>query len=492
MGDILQLTPMLMGLRETYPEARIFFLTGEEFVPLVEGNPSVDAIVPIPEKTYRYLLKNSPERYPFIFNELYDLICDLRGVGFDLIVNRQYEWGAILAHLIGADRIVGGSYSPGRGFYFEDRETEALFDLIRSDRRKNCRNLADWSCRIAGAAPSARRHMHVAIDSSSRRQAQVLLGSKAGEAGALVAVQMGASRSFRRWGADHWVRVVEWLINEKRKRVILLGGGEEEALSSSVKSRLNLECDNIIDIIGKTSLKVAGAVLERCELLITGDTGPMHMAAAVGTPTLSAFAGTAYPWETGPYGPGHFVLYADIPCAPCIDAKSCGKGNLCKALVTPPLIIRAFEVIEALRQGRNLVWRCGETGPVRLMVTDRHADGEQILVDVDDLNDRHFLCDSFEIGSENLPGVIKSMGDEIIISFMEGNEQRGFSRLPDYLDHWMALKGAMSCPIKPLIGECMQALRCRDVVTLMDAIEYGFTPMLERVQDLEDGCADGR
>ena len=100
-GDILQLTPMLQGLKKKFPDGEISFLTGSDMTDLVACNPDVDEVFSIPEKEYRWFLKNRPEQYSRIHNELYDLISELRQKDFQLIVNRQYEFGSVLAWLIG-------------------------------------------------------------------------------------------------------------------------------------------------------------------------------------------------------------------------------------------------------------------------------------------------------------------------------------------------------------------------------------------------------
>jgi len=484
LGDILQLTPMLEGLKEVYPEGRIYFLTGREFVPLLEGNPHVDALIPIPEKEYRYYLKHEPERYAWIFNEIYDLIGELRRERFDLIINRQYEWGGLLASLVGASRIVGGAYSPERGFYFGDQPSKDLFDTIKQDRTSNRRNLVDWACRIAGLPPGDYGPVRLSVGHGARREAERLTG--AGDTRPMVGVQMGAAKSFRQWGAPRFAKVIDWLIREKRRRVVLVGSEDERELSETVERVCKGKGDDLMNLMGRTSLTTTGAVLERCELLITGDTGPMHMAAAVGTPVLSLFFGTAYPYETGPYGCGHFVLYSDLPCAPCLDPAGCQSGHACKGMVTPPVVMRAFETFEAFRRGEPVVWESPDPS-VRLLVTSRGAGGEQVLLSPEEVKDPVPENDRLHPRTDDerfLPEVLRAKGDEIVLSFMEGEAERGFASFPDYLNDWIALTGALTEKVdleaaRGLLRECLEAMRCGDMVPLMDAVEYGFKPLLE-------------
>ncbi|MBN2398495.1 MAG: glycosyltransferase family 9 protein [Deltaproteobacteria bacterium] len=500
LGDILQLTPMLEGLKAVYPGSRTYFLTGEEFTPLLEGNRHVDALIPIPEREYRYYLKSEPERYAGIFNEIYDLTGELKRQKFDLIINRQYEWGGLLASLVGAPRIVGGAYSPERGFYFDDQPSKDLFDAVKKDRKSNRRNLVDWACRIAGLPPGNHGPLSLSVGQGARREAEQLTG--AGDRRPIVGVQMGAAKSFRQWGAHHFAKVIDWLIREKQRRVVLIGSEDERELSEPVERVCKGREDDLVNLMGKTSLTTTGAVLERCELLITGDTGPMHMAAAVGTPVLSLFFGTAYPCETGPYGCGHFILYSDLPCAPCLDPARCESGHACKGMITPPVVMRAFETFEAFRSGEPVGWKCPDPS-VRLLATSRDARGEQVLLPPEEVNGIVPESDRLHARTDDgrfLPDVLRAKGDEIVLSCMEGEVERGFASFPDYLNQWLALTGALTEKVdleavRGLLRECLEAVQGGDTVSLMDAVEYGFKPLLERAacdDPMEDCRTDAR
>lgn len=236
LGDILQLTPMLRGLKMHYPRSRIYFITGQDYTALLQGNPHVDAVIPVPEKEYRYVIKNEPQKHCRIFNELYDLIAELRRIGFDLIINRQYEWGAVLAGLVGAERIVGGAWSGEKGFYFADSPSAELFETIRRDRRANHTNLADWACRIA--LPARKRYLAPCFPVSPvamNRAKRLLQGLNSKDGSPPVAVHMGAAKSFRQWRKENYLELLARLIREQRKAIVLTGGPEEVSLTSRTR-----------------------------------------------------------------------------------------------------------------------------------------------------------------------------------------------------------------------------------------------------------------
>jgi heptosyltransferase-2 len=93
--------------------------------------------------------------------------------------------------------------------------------------------------------------------------------------------------------------------------------------------------------MGKTSPQTLAAVLDQCKLLITNDTGPMHVAAAVGTPTVGVFGSTSPTW-TRPFGLGHEVIYKAVECSPCYQ-KTCPIGYICLNRITVDEVLKAAQ-----------------------------------------------------------------------------------------------------------------------------------------------------
>ena len=259
-------------------------------------------------------------------------------------------------------------------------------------------------------------------------------------------------------------------------------------MAYSIEQGLGRQRSLLINLIGRTSLKTLGAVLERCECLITGDTWPMHLAAAVGTPVLAIFFGTAYPWETGPYGPGHFVLYSDVPCAPCLDPNQCQEGHRCKKELTPSVVMKAFEAAEGFWKNEPVRWEAGRNS-TRLFVTTKEKESEQILVPLDDKvnlskQSAQGICREWHMGRSG-PDVLLIKGDEVISLFLTGEAENGFLSFAQYLDYLLEAKDVVlegrheaQQIFSRLLEECLLAMQSKDVVTLMDAIEYGFKPLI--------------
>jgi ADP-heptose:LPS heptosyltransferase len=130
----------------------------------------------------------------------------------------------------------------------------------------------------------------------------------------VVALNPGASHPVNRWNSDSFAVLARRLVQEFQAEVILIGGGVEVNLSRKIVEQCGVK---VLDLTGKTDVLGLGGVLQACSLLVSGDTGPMHMATAVGTPVVALF-GAADPARTGPVGPGHRVIQAHgVACVPC-------------------------------------------------------------------------------------------------------------------------------------------------------------------------------
>ena len=130
-----------------------------------------------------------------------------------------------------------------------------------------------------------------------------------------VSFQPGARWPNKRWPAEHYAEVLRQLAARRPDlRFAVLGGQDERTLGESISRAGGARC---LDLTGKLSLPEMVEWLRRSALLITNDTGPMHVAAALGTPVVAMFGPTT-PQRTGPYGQLDHVLQLSLPCVPCL------------------------------------------------------------------------------------------------------------------------------------------------------------------------------
>lgn len=162
-----------------------------------------------------------------------------------------------------------------------------------------------------------------------------------------VAVQLGASRPERQWPVEYFAAVGGALWRERQLCPVLLGSEAESALA---KEYAALTDAPFISMCGRTTLNELAALLCVCRMLLTNDTGTMHLAAGLGTPIVALFLATAQPFDTGPYLPGSLCLEPDLPCHPCGFQSDCPHKHVCRTAIKPDVVTAlAFEQLDAHR-----------------------------------------------------------------------------------------------------------------------------------------------
>ena len=151
----------------------------------------------------------------------------------------------------------------------------------------------------------------------------------------LVAINPMTTWKTKHWRNERFARVADQLL-EKGMAVVFSGGPQDMQGIEEIRAAMT---GKAATLAGRTSLKDLAALYEMAAVLITTDTGPMHLAAAAGTPVVALFGPTA-PWRTGPFGEGHRVLRAEISCSPCLK-RQCDRGHVCMEQITVDKVVQA-------------------------------------------------------------------------------------------------------------------------------------------------------
>lgn len=273
------------------------------------------------------------------FDYLSEVVDDLRGRDFDYCLNMSSSaYTALLLNLIGIERN-GGWTSDDEGYRKIQSDWAKLFatSVFHQNRQYNSLNLVDVF-RCSADVEEHPKHLCITVEPEAKRFAEEFIRD-AGftNTGPIVSIQAGASQGKRQWKPANFIKLCSLLVNEYNARVVMTGTKKELEIIDPIKAGVN--SPNVVVAAGKTNIPQLAALLEKSELLVTGDTGPMHISAAVGTPVVSMFLASAYGFETGPYGEGHIVLQPVIGCGPCNPNKACSRPD-CHDTITPELIAR--------------------------------------------------------------------------------------------------------------------------------------------------------
>jgi lipopolysaccharide heptosyltransferase II len=156
----------------------------------------------------------------------------------------------------------------------------------------------------------------------------------------IIGINLGTTWRTKSWALDRFADVIAGIQDRFETAVVLTGSSSEIGLGNALQKMVKAK---VINLIGKTTVLQLGALIERCNLYLTCDSGPMHIAAAVGTPTIALF-GPTDPDRHRPYGKGHHVIEKAVSCRPCYKRK-------CLRVDAPHLCmteIQAADVVELI------------------------------------------------------------------------------------------------------------------------------------------------
>lgn len=304
LGDVLLSTPVLAALRVAFPEARLSMLVNPGTEAILAENPHLDEVL-IVERS------GSPLRQ-------LRFAAALRRRHFDLVVDlTDGDRAAILSRITGAGVRVG--------FNRGDRRRGRLYThLVPLGRHESIpivrQHLMALEAIGIPAAPSPPVLKVRPTDESAALTALASIGI--GPAERFVAVHPGARWWFKSWPAERFAGLIDYIQGKLGFKVALLGGSQERDIADSILQHAETGCRSLV---GRLTLLELAALLRRAALFVGNDSGPMHIASAMGTPVVGLF-GPSDPQVWGPAGQGHAVFYKGVDCRPCFPG-GCVRGE---------------------------------------------------------------------------------------------------------------------------------------------------------------------
>lgn len=306
LGDIVLTTPAIRAVRAYFSDAYIAMLVGKQSADVLRENPHLDEII-----TFDRLAKNKDTR------EMLRTVRLLRERKFTLAIDLQRKFRTeLLMYFSGATKRVGkSSLCTARVLEQGNKHATAhYFDLLH-----------------AVGIPAVDQRLELFLAESERRDASQRFDT-AGvtETGLKVGVFPGAGWKLREWMPDRFAALGDRLVRHFNAEVLIFGGRKESDLVHTVA---NLMEARAVAFAGNLQVRELAACIEKCDLFLTNDTGPMHIAAAVGTPTVSLF-GPGNHIRFQPLGELHQTIRHDVPCSPCKQFTDKCKDNICMKKIT--------------------------------------------------------------------------------------------------------------------------------------------------------------
>ncbi len=332
IGDVVHCLPVLAAARRRFPKAHIAWAVGPAAADLVAGSPHLDEALVVGGEGHA---SADTRPVPRLSSPL-RLARALRERRFDLALDMQgLLKTALIAYLSGARDRVGFHNLQEGAFLLNNRR-------IVPDRRDVHAVESYLGFADAIGAPAEPLDFAIPVSDADRRVVDELLSGHRN----LVAMVPGARWYSKRWPAERFAEVADALAGEFGATCAVVGGKGDRALAERIGEAAKSE---ILDLCGRTTLRQLAEVLRRCRVTIANDTGPMHISAAVGTPTVAIF-GPTDPTRLAPYGAGHAVLKASVPCAPC-RRRECLPLRCLETITAKQVALAAERIIRPLSPG---------------------------------------------------------------------------------------------------------------------------------------------
>jgi len=322
IGDVIHTLPSLEALRTRYPESHITWLVEENAWKIIKDHPCLDDIIVSRRKRWIKEIFR-PSTCLQTAGEVISFIKEIRGKEYDLVIDFQgLLKSGILTLLSGGKRRLGYDKTRELSYLFQNERVPPCDpDLHAVERYLNL--VAYLGAQVNGQG--------FFIPLSERDEANIkelLKDNGMDKTKRVIAVHPGSGWVTKLWEREKVARLCDRIIDELDASVIFTGDGKDRPMIEAISSRMRRMG---VNTAGTLSLKELACLLSLVDLMVTTDTGPMHLASAMDTPVVAIFGPTA-PWRTGPYGSGHTVVRSDIACSPCFK-KRC-ETKRCMAEIT--------------------------------------------------------------------------------------------------------------------------------------------------------------
>jgi ADP-heptose:LPS heptosyltransferase/GT2 family glycosyltransferase len=336
IGDCIIAFPAIRRLKQHFPDARISVLTSQASRPVWSLEPDVEATIQF-DFFHARSADGEVERSEEDWRELRERLSVER---FDLAVDlrKHTETRPVLQHT-GARWLAGFDFR--NQFPWLDIALEWTGDQIYARKRQhNADDLVNLVDAIAAACEGDRKV--IAARPTGTPPALAALQRKTPSSGPLVCVHPMAGNDMKQWPIEYFAAVIDRLVETDGARIVLIGAAGDEAVATALLDRLR-HPEAVTSLVGKAALAELPALLAGVALFLGNDSGPKHIAAGLGVPTVGVHAGTTDVREWGPIGPASVAVVRSVVCSPCYlsQIEDCRRGLACLRQLEPDRVYDA-------------------------------------------------------------------------------------------------------------------------------------------------------
>jgi heptosyltransferase-2 len=339
IGDCLFTTPVIMAIKDAYPDSFIGYWCNERVRDIFKNDPAINRIFALSRGDLKRKFNESAFRgIKSFFNLISGIKREKFDAAFDFSLDHRY---GLITKLLGVKKRVGFNYK-GRGLFLTDK-----LELSGYEGKHIIEYYLDL-LKFAGINAET-GNLYLSVQESSKLKNKMLLKRSGIQDNDLViGIAPGAGAS---WGKDaflkHWPTIkfsqlADKLSSELGAKVVILGDESEKPISDAI---VNMMKNKPLDLTGKIALEDLAGLIMNLRILITNDGGPLHMAVALGVKTVSIF-GPVDDLVYGPYpaSPSHIVIKSDLTCRPCYKnfrLNPCAQERECLKLISVEEVFNA-------------------------------------------------------------------------------------------------------------------------------------------------------
>ena len=325
LGDVVRGLCLVSHIKNNLPQSRVTWLIEPKWAELVDFHPQIDKMI----------VFNRPRGVPAVWN----LYKDLAQEHFDITLDLQRHFKSGFFSLLSrAKRRVGFNRRNAKEFnwLFNNEQIDYV-----SDELPKLRHYLKFTEYLGLSEPTLLEFGFSSLD------LKVTVPSIVTEiSDPFIAVVMGSSWESKDWIFEGYCELVKDILSSGERQVVLLGDRSKRTPAARLFERIG--SSRLINLVGKTSLLELVAVLKAAAAGVGPDSGPAHLAAAVGTPYVSIFGPTS-PRRVAPYGSEHLVVQSAVSCAPCYKKRCPGLDRLCMRLVSVEAVEEKLSEALAMR-----------------------------------------------------------------------------------------------------------------------------------------------
>jgi lipopolysaccharide heptosyltransferase II len=321
IGDVVNTLPLVNALRDGFPKAELAWIIEPKSFPIAEGQESVDRFI-VHRRGGGWRAARAALREIRSFRP--DLVIDLQRI----LRSSFFTYLSGCRDRLGFDRGRAKEFS----WLFTNRKIPPA-----GPGRHMVRQYLEFAEYLGLPLPQPPR-FGLPVGEEERVSARKLIPGEFIETG-FVACNIGAAKPANRWPVSRWAELAELILSRRKEAVVLTGGGEDRKRGREIASRVAGR-GRLNDCTGRTSLRQLGGLFSLARAVVSGDSGPMHIASALGTRTVGIF-GPADPVRTGPFRHLDLVVRAEAECSPC-GRRRCRRPRCLEGIPAEKVLARVF------------------------------------------------------------------------------------------------------------------------------------------------------